>query len=246
MHTSKFSLRMGAVAASLVASTFTVALAHASTYDAASGFSSSNAAAPWSYGTGTVGTGAFTPMSQYTGINCLGLVGVSCWQAAVTSLNVPIIAVNRSPSTIDFSTVVFPTGLLLVHPGQSTDSIVEWTAPAAGTYTITGFFELLDVSPTGVVASVYNGTTQLFTGALSVPGASFPNSVGLMESFSLTQTLAAGSVLSFGVNNFENYLNDSTGFDVVIANGTPEPGPMALVAAGFVAVALFRRDIARR
>jgi hypothetical protein len=246
MKTLKSSTLMRATAAFFVMSTFTVGSAHATTYDAASGFSSSNPSGPWSYGTGTAGTSSFTLMSHYTGTNCEGLSGFACWQPASISFGVPLVAVNKSSATIDFSTAVYPTGLMVLHPGPSTDTIVDWIAPSAGTYTITGFFELLDISPTGVIGSVYNGSTQLFSGALTGPAAADPNTVGGVETFSITQTLAAGSVLSFAVNNDGNYLNDSTGFDAIITTASPEPAPVALFAAGFIAIALFRRRTFKR
>jgi len=69
------------------------------------------------------------------------------------------VGLNTSHSTIDSSTALFPTNALVMHPGPSLDSIVEWTAPANGTYSISGFFELLDDDPTGVIVYVYDNST---------------------------------------------------------------------------------------
>lgn len=150
-----------------------------------------------------------------------------------------MIALNETASPINFSTVTLPAGVLLVHPGPSTDSIVNWTAPTTGTYSITGYFELLDVAPTGIIGEVFSGSTQLYRATLTGPPASHnPEAVGGMESFSLTETLSAGDALSFGVNNDGNYLNDSTGFDVRIGslNPVPEPSSIVLLAMGILAV----------
>src|SRR5579875_2903960 len=116
--------------------------ANASTFDAVSGFSSSNPSGPWAYGTGVTGT-SFTAMTVFTGGDGFGLTGLSTWQTPIIVNNVPAIASNISGNPIAASTVVFPTTALDVHPGPSTDSIVTFTAPTTGTYDITGFFELL-------------------------------------------------------------------------------------------------------
>lgn len=223
-------------AAVLLLSALSQSSASAATYDAVAGFSSSNPSGSWTYGAGTLGTSNFTAFDHYTS-NCT-TAGFACWQPPVTSLNVPLVGLNQTSSTINSGTVVIPTGVLDIHPGQSTDVIVQWTAPAAGTYDIEGFFELLDVSPSGVIGSVYNGSNLLYTGTLTGPGAVHPGTIGGKETFSLNATLSAGDVISFGVNNDGNYLFDSTGFDATITPriATPEPGSIGLVAAAALAI----------
>ena len=218
-------------------------ISSAATFDAVTGFSSSNPSGTWSYGMGVTGT-SFTPDNIFTASACDGVSGLSCWQPTNTAIGTPIVASNNTAGTLNFLTVVLPNNVLLVHPGPSVDSIVQWTAPSSGTYSVSGFFELLDVAPTGVIASIFAGGTQLYTGTLTNPAAKFPNTVGKSEAFSLTETLTAGTVLSFGVNNDGDFYDDSTGFDATITQvaspaNTPEPMSLSLFFVGTTACALF-------
>jgi hypothetical protein len=224
----------------------------ATTFDAVTGFSSSNPSGPWAFGTGVTGA-SFTPMTVFTAGDAFGVTGLSTWQTPVSVNNVPAIASNISGTPIAASTVVFPTNALDVHPGPSTDSIVTFTTPTTGTYDITGFFELLDIAPTGVIASIYAGSTQLYTtGALTGPPANQSTfTPGGKDTFSLDTSLTAGEVISFGVNNDGDFNYDSTGFDATITSAaastsTPEPCSMFLLLAGVGVYATTLRNARRR
>jgi hypothetical protein len=119
-----------------------------------------------------------------------------------------------------------------VHPGQFTDSIVQWTAPAAGIYNISGFFELLDTQPNHpFFVGIYDNSTPEFAGTLSTPGATAPNTPGQKDPFSFTLGLNAGDVISFGVNNGGSVFNTSTGLSATITS-VPEPTSLSLLASG--------------
>ena len=127
----------------------------------------------------------------------------------------------------------------------------DWTAPTAGTYDIAGFFELLDIAPTGVVTSIYDGANQLFTATLTGPGAAQPSTPGERQSFSLIETVTAGTIIAFGVNNDNNFLNDSTGFEATITpagspTSTPEPASLFLLSAGVVGLWCSRNRLRKR
>jgi len=81
---------------------------------------------------------------------------------------------------------------------------------------INGFFELLDTAPTGVVVEVFVNSNNIYGVILTQPGSTFPNTPGGRATFSLVQTISAGTVVSFGVNNDGNFLSDGTGFDATI------------------------------
>jgi len=188
-------------------------------YEGAGNFSFSNPSGPWSYGFGVPGS-SFTPMTVLTTDRCFGTPGLACWQPPNTVDGAPVIGHNSLMNPLNVTTVVLPPGVLLLHPGPNTDAILTWTAPASGTYRITGFFALLDVKPTGVIATIFNGSTRLFGVSLTGPPAVHPNQMGGGQSFSLTVTVTAGAVISFGVNNAGNFLNDSVGLKAII---TPVP-----------------------
>jgi hypothetical protein len=220
---------------------------NATTYNDATGFSSSNPSGPWSYGDGTTGT-SFTPYNVFS-TSCIGFTGASCWEPPTLTLGVPLVAVNNTSSILNVGTVVFPTGLLLVHPGPATDSIVRWTAPTSGTASVSGFFELLDTHPTGIIGEIFDNGKEVYSGTLTGPGATHPDTTGESEAFALTFVINAGDVISFGVNNDGNFLDDSTGVDanIAVTSGSggsasvPEPGTLMLFAAGFLGLGLKNR-----
>lgn len=222
-------------AAALLAAT----AAGAATYDAVADFSSTPTV--WSYGTGITGT-SFVADTEYHAV-CEGDVRISCWQTPTPVSRVPLVAKNVSGSTADiYDTVVMPTDVLNVHPGPATDSIVRFTAPRSGKYRLTGFFELLDVNPSGVNVAVYVGGNSSGGIELTAPAAMFPATPGERSSFFGFGFLAAGHTVDFGVNNDGSFFNDSTGLSATISD-VPEPAAWTLLVAGFGLVGgLARRD----
>jgi hypothetical protein len=207
---------------------------HATVFNAVTDFSSSNPSGPWSYGDGVTGL-SFTPFGTFSGPGTChigGIVaGVSCWNAGNNAE--PGVFINDTAATLTGGTVVFPTGVLLLHPGASVDTIVEWKALTTGTYTISGSFEILDTSPTGIIGLVDLNGASLFSGLLTGPGAS-GTTPGGSESFAFTKALAAGDILAFGVNNDGNFFDDSTGFNATVSS-VPEPATIALFAGTLLA-----------
>jgi hypothetical protein len=227
-----------AIAAALIAGA-----AQATTYDVAADFSSSSSTGIWSYGTGVTGT-SFTP---YTNFNpgCLG-AGSACWQTATPVDLVPAVIANLSGATINFSTVVLPTDVLLLHPGPDTDSIVTFTAPVSGHYNISGFYELLDTNPTGVNAIIAANGTVIASFLLTGPGATHPNTPGEIQAFSATNVfLPAGFTIDYGVNNDGNFLDDSTGLGLTFTT-VPEPGAWAMTLIGLAGLGATLRASRRK
>src|ERR1700687_1167696 len=188
-----FSLVVAAMAAVLIPG-----ISNATTWNAVADFNSS---AAWSYGYGTTGLtpsayGVFqTPCDA-------GVSGTSCCQI-LSGVPVPLVGINTTGGTLAFGTVVLPTDVLWMHPGPglSSDSIVRWTALAPGMYSISGFFKLLDTSPTGVYVGIYHNSALVHPAGLFGQGAS--------DSFSFSLDLLAGDVIYFGVNNAGVHYNDS-------------------------------------
>jgi hypothetical protein len=160
----------------------------------------------------------------------------------------------------NWTTVVVPTGVLWVHPGKRWDTLVQWTAPTAGTYSYSGEFELLDIHPTGVIGEVFGGqigedATELYSGTLTGPGAKESTMTpGKSETFSGTVSLLAGETLTFAVNNDGNFGADSTGLRATITSSglraavtssIPEPSTWAMMLLGFAGLsfAACRRTI---
>ncbi|HEY1562961.1 MAG TPA: PEPxxWA-CTERM sorting domain-containing protein, partial [Caulobacteraceae bacterium] len=137
--------------------------------------------------------------------------------------------------------VYVPTDVLDVHPGSSTDTIVAWTAPTSGDYTISGSFALLDITPHPIIGEVYEGSSQLYSQVLTGPGAT-SDAVGGSESFDLTEYVSAGETIYFGVNDDNDYDFQSTGLIATIESvGVPEPATWVLMLAGFAGMGAMLR-----
>ncbi len=204
--------------------------AKATIYDAVADFSTTSSTGVFSYGTGVTGS-SFTPYPVLTA-DCLG-AGSYCWQTTTPVLLVPLVAANQSGSTINFGSVVFPTNVLNVHPGPSTDSIVRFTAPTSGMYDISGFYELLDTDPSGVNAIIALDGAVIASTLLTGPGATHPGTPGESFTFGASHVfLLAGTIIDYGVNNDGSFFNDSTGLALTVTS-VPEPATWALVLAGF-------------
>ncbi len=208
----------------VVALVLTVTCA-AQTWDATKDFKDSNPNGAWSYGYGITGTSFNT--NPYYNLDCedvWGAMGVVCWTAELWWDHTPYVSFNTTRGWLNFTNIVDPPDILLIHPGQDDgeDTIVQWTAPAAGIYYIHGFFEILDTNPTGIIGLVYLNGAPLFRGELLGPPAQHPDKVGGRESFHFPKlSLKAGDVLSFGVNKDGVFYDDSTGFSAIITTAAP-------------------------
>ena len=198
----------------------------------------------WAYGYSVIPTPlpgfAFaldtTPTSAYPGLG----TGVIGFYTPLNGNALPTVIANDTGATFGPNGGVgpWPQDLLLMHPGQDDqDSVIQFTAPSAGTYHVTG--EYVGIATAGTTTDVHilaNGTTSLFS--TEVTG------LGTVESFDVTRTLAAGQTLDFvvGFGTNGNYTSDSTGITANISL-TPEPAFYGMLGAGLagVFVALRRR-----
>jgi len=232
--------------AALVGSLAIVGTADATTYNAVTDFSSTPAS-PWSYGYGATGT-SFTAYSSADYItNDFGTTGLDGYSQS-TSGTVPVILQNYSGSTVDFAhTVVLPTGLLLLHPGDSDslDSIIRFTAPTTGEYAISGYFQTLDTSPTGVTLIGADSHGALGSANFLGSPAVMPDTPGGTYDFGGDVYLQAGQWLEVGVNRDGVYTNDSTGLSLTIST-VPEPAAWALMLVGFAGLGAALRASRRR
>jgi hypothetical protein len=230
MHMRSRGLRdFGAIKIAMVL-TLVLALAPDVFADSAVGqFSSTlNPNGNWAYGfTSTLG-GAFTPLGSGS---CGSLVG---WQL---SGHEPWVLGNPTASTQVCGTGQVPPTLLDMHPGGAgQDSVVRWTAPSAGTFSINGFFEGIDPAPTTTdVHVLLDGSTHLFDGSIG--------SFNVPLLFNLTRTLAAGDTIDFavGVGSDGSFIDDSTGLSATIVSSStvPEPTTLALLASCLAMLAGF-------
>jgi len=209
------------------------------TWDATQDFGDFNPNGAWSYGYGVTGS-SFTPYSLWDPA-CIGSAGVGCWHANNVGQEIPLVGFNATGHYVISNTAIFPPDSLFVHPYAGEDTIVRWTAPADGTYSIAAFFDILDTHPTGIIGLVYENSTPLFRGELLGPPAQFPDKVGGREDFSFPAlNLHAGDVISFAVNDDNDYNYDTTGFNATITL-VPEPCSLLFLASGLATMAGFVR-----
>ena len=216
------SLVAGAVVAALAAGT----PAQGATYSARNDFSiGGNPNGVWSYGILSSFTGGtFTLFS--TAESDRDFTGERAWDNNGAFPNRAAVYDNTSGAQVANGSVVVPPGQLILD-GESTTADVRWTAPAAGTYNVTGLFQRDDTSAAPVsVRIIENGTTTLFS------ADNFTNN-GSQQLFALSNlTLPAGTTLDFAEGAAQAN-NDSTGLQATIST-VPEPGSFALgvIAAG--------------
>jgi hypothetical protein len=222
--------------------------AQAATYSAAADFASYGTSGnPWTYGYG-VGGSSFTAFST-TAANCA--TDLPCY----TSGDYRAVGKNVSGATITpFGTTAIPNDALWIHPGNgggASNSIVQFTAATAGSYTFSGDFTRLstDNSGDGVIVSIFSSAspTALFSDATSL---TTNLAYGLTAAFSGSTTLAAGETLSFVVSNGANnaYGWDSTGLRASITStgAVPETATWAMMLVGFGTVGFGMRTARRR
>ncbi len=217
--------------------------ANATTYDAVNDFSTSSSTGVFSYGTGVTGS-TFVAYTNYSSPCQASVTGLGCWQTTTPESLVPLVGKNLTGATLNFGTVVLPTNVLIVHPGRSTDSIVRFTVPTTGHYNISGFYELLDTSPTGVNVIIAFNNSVLFDMPLTGPAAMHPGTPGGSIPFGgYNFLLHAGDVIDYGVNNAGNFFNDSTGLGLTFTS-VPEPATWTIMLLGFgsVGAAIRRRS----
>jgi len=192
----------------------------------ASSFSgSSNPNGAWSYGQYVESSSTFTLLAATNSTAC----GLPNWSGSPGGF--PVVVGNNTGSSVTCGSWTLPTDTLNMHPTDTagTDSDVRWTAPALGTYLINGTYSALDSTTT---------FDRILVNGLSVFSTNI-DSLNTSASFSLTETLSAGTTIDFTVNCCsgldQNFNNDSTGLTGTInlnSAATPEPPTLLLMFAG--------------
>ncbi len=225
------SLATGAIAAVLAAGT----PAQGATYSARNDFSlGGNPNGVWSYGALSGFTGGALTLFT-TAESDRDFTGERAWDNNGSYPTRSAVYDNVSGSQATNGTVVVPANQLILD-GESFISDVRWTAPAGGTYNVTGLFQRDDTGAQPVsVRIVENGTTTLFS-------ADNFTTNGSQQLFALSNlTLPAGTTLDFAEGAGQS-ANDSTGLQATIST-VPEPGSLAL---GVIAAAAGALGFARK
>jgi RHS repeat-associated protein len=176
--------------------------------NAVSDFSATQNNGIWKYGYKTLSGSTFNAFPSHA--NLFG-GGLDSWSPGYCC---PMITRNATGTTYTYPgapSVVQPADVLNLHPGPSGEkSVVRWTAPAAGTYTISGRFQGIDTAGTTTDVTILHNTTAVFAGNI--------NGYGNQVTFAVTRTVAAGDTIDFqvGYGSNNSYGSDSTGLSVTI------------------------------
>jgi YD repeat-containing protein len=173
--------------------------------DVIAGFSSTNnPAVPWSYG--SLPGGVFT---RYTVKSLVHGPGVTTW-AKSSGICCPTVAGNLTGTAYNASSGRFtlPPDLVALLGWTNERSVVRWTAPAAGTYYISGRFEHIATYNQPTDLSIVHNGTNLFSTILGTYGGRAP--------FYLVRTVAAGDTIDFTVGSAGNFGGDALGLGVTI------------------------------
>ncbi|MDQ1558115.1 MAG: alpha-galactosidase [Pyrinomonadaceae bacterium] len=205
-----------ALSASITASAQTVV------YDAVNDFSTEISTGVWSYGMTTTRGSQF---SNYThpyldfyhpplarGLTMWNMQGFPVESAAYVVHN------GTGAGVQYYQTVAHSVGILNLHPGAAGEnSVVRWTAPAAGMYQIKGRFVSIDrgvpiQGPSADVAVLHNSGINIFSSEL--------DHYGDQRVFTLYVNVAVGDTIDFSVGygtsaHWDNIF-DSTGLSATI------------------------------
>ncbi|MEA5533810.1 PEP-CTERM sorting domain-containing protein [Crocosphaera sp. XPORK-15E] len=209
----KNNLSKIAIASSvLVVSSLAIAPVQAATFDAATDFSATNNPnGVWSYGdSNTLGSVFNLYTNKYTDVT-----GLDVWfgSDAATPTN-PAIVQNPTASTVTNICCQLLPGQLSLHPGpQGQYSIVRWTAPHSGLFSLATTFSGTDfVGPTSTDVHVLSNGTSLFNDFVN--GFGSPSA----KNFSTTLSIAVGDTIDFavGFGNNGNFFSDNTGLSAIL------------------------------
>ena len=190
-----------AIALPMIALLLAQSSAIAITWDAVTGFHSSQSVATdtWTYARRS-GTGCANLIPGYLTAYTLasGIPGHHHMPGSLYQ-DLPIIAKNTNSTMSSVATVDWPAGALLIHPGAQTDcAVVQFKAPVAGTYQVTGDISPLDkVGPNRVVGHLFVGGTATSPPIVLQAGSWATPTVP----FNATVTAAANQLIEFALDN---------------------------------------------
>jgi hypothetical protein len=189
-------------------------------YDAVRDFSIiSNPNGVWSYGWQQSFLGS--PLNLYTVTDTTSVSGMSAWLESGTYFaNPPFVAHNDTSNVFCASTFCVPPSYLHLHPGPNNEvTVVRWTAPSSGRFSVHGAVAGLDIFPGGTgFYEVLNSNRILFRATI--------DSYRSPLLFHHALTVSAGDTVDFAVDVGQDgrYEFDSTGIQFKVTNVTSLQG----------------------
>jgi hypothetical protein len=206
-----------------------------SVYDAVTDFSiASNPNGAWSYLYDT-GTG---PQLLTQAVANFGAPGVNTWSNGLGIPDSVHTFNNTTTSTVTLvGTVVLPPNLLGMDPEIQKADITRWTAPSAGTWSISGLFQAIDIFAKSHTVEVLENSSTMLLAPTTI------SSYGQTVAFGADVSLAKGDTIDFIVNGAPVFTNMSTGLSATIQlSSVPEPSSVVLgIIASAACRALYSR-----
>ena len=200
------------------------------TYDAVNDFSlSGNPNGTWSYGSLSSFTGGTFTSDTATTTN-IDFSGELVWTNGAEDFTRTAVVANTSDSIAYYYTIQQPPDLLnLAVEGSS--SVVRWTAPASGTYNVSGLFQRIDTNN----AVTVNVAIVEDAASFIVPESTL-SGFGDQNGFNFVVDLQSGETLDFAAFNNGNPSYDSTGLSATIT-AVPEPTMLTLLVSAMLGLA---------
>lgn len=138
------------------------------------------------------------------------LAGMRSWSSSELGGVDPAVSHNPTPHTRSMANIRWEPGRMSFHPGPKGEySVVRFTAPEAGDYSLRAAFLAIDQSPTTTDVHVLHGTRPVFDGWINLHGQ------GKQATYDGKVTMAKGDALDFVVGwGNGTYICDSTGLEV--------------------------------
>ena len=198
----------------------------------------SNPNGQWSY---LYDSGTGPQLQTQTLTNADGGTGVDGWQNGLAQPNRVVTVANTTSSTLSYASIVQPTSLLRMDPQSFTD-LTRWTAPSAGTWTISGLFQGIDIGEHSHNVEILENSTTVLLAPATI------SSFGQQVTFNTTVSLTQGSTIDFVVlTGPTTFTNLSTGLSATIQQTiVPEPASFFLFASGLGLVSIYVKKRAAR
>jgi hypothetical protein len=168
----------------------------------------------WQYGwTQSLGS-AFNLMPYTTTQFC----GTPTWHAPQVSTYL-VIQKNHMSTPLTCGTGTYPPFGLIIHPGPNNErSVLRWTAPAAGSCSISASFPGVSFGPSSDVAVLHNGV---------VLGSGLVTTFAAGPSYFFTVAAQPGDTIDFlvGFGTNASYVGDATGLFATVALDVGTMGP---------------------
>jgi hypothetical protein len=222
MKNCKWVVRLVLPTATLVALFGGSQIASAGTvYDAVADFSiAANPNGQWSY---LYDNGSGPQLLTHAVAN-YGATGVDAWVNGLSGPQAAGTMKNTTASTVTISgTVLLPPNLLNMDPVNNKSNITRWTAPSAGTWSISGLFQGVDIFEKSHTVELLENSTTLLLAPATI------SSYGQTVNFSAEVSLAKGDTLDFIVNGATVFTDLGTGMSATIqSSSVPEPSSLVL------------------